>query len=77
MSRPSLVSVLCTLAAVLLAGAVHAQETVETIALGPDLLFGFAIGSFLIGMMLFAVTMLTGIQANDRLGQPKVELPTR
>lgn len=56
------------------ATVVSADTDIQTIAVGPDLLFGLSIGAFLIGMVIFAVMMLDDIQASDRLGQPKVEL---
>jgi hypothetical protein len=42
-----------------------------SIAVSGDIVVGIFFGFALIGMLVFAVTMLTSIEASDKLGQPK------
>ena len=52
----------------------EATATVDTpIALSGDVATGIFLGFGLIGMLVFAVTMLMQIEASDKLGQPKSE----
>ncbi len=44
------------------------------IALSPDVATGIFIGTILVGILIFALTMLDGIQASDKIGQNKPEL---
>jgi len=43
--------------------------TVNTIAVSPDVMTGMVFGVFLIGVLLFALSMLMNIQSSDRIGQ--------
>lgn len=46
----------------------------STIAVSPDVATGIFIGFFLISMLIFALKMLDGVQASDKIGQNKPEL---
>jgi hypothetical protein len=44
------------------------------IALSPDVFTGIFAGLFLLGMLIFAIKMLDGIQTSDKIGKNKPEL---
>jgi hypothetical protein len=71
-------SALSAFVAVLLASVATAAEAVadetQMIYLSPDLATGILIGLFLLGLVIFAVTMLDGIETSDRIGQTKPTL---
>jgi uncharacterized protein (DUF2062 family) len=48
--------------------------TTTTISLSSDVATGLLIGSLIIGILVFAVTMLMNIQTSDTIGQPKKDV---
>ena len=65
---------LALVADVALAGGPTNAAYANSIAVSPDVATGVFIGIFLLSILIFALKMLDGVKASDKIGQNKPEL---
>ena len=79
MPRASLIAAIFAVLAMLAAAQSKSEArrqaaATNQIALSPDVATGLVAGLFLLGLLIFGINMLAGIEASDKIGQPKPEL---